>query len=317
MDSIASLRGAGSLLLAALSAANKKILDGMELWQCGTTTLIGGLLLPVLSSHAPPIGSLPRSSSWSSSNSLPNILTSSTGRMRAGSTSCTTDNGSTVKPPNSNSNNNNATRDRYVFVCVSLGDCKAFHYSQRTQQFTDITEGNRQNLTDARDPGGRLGPYLEAEPDLRNLHLYYHIADPGDLILLMSDGVHDNLDPQQLGVSPPDASTKIKPETWEEAEKMDPERVENFKNSFRKGWLEDTFSKQLLLKERETNSGKLKLDVKTVIDVLSQHCVNITKASRDFMEQNPKLKLPPDFKLYPGKLDHTTCVCFTVGSNSN
>lgn len=51
---------------------------------------------------------------------------------------------------------------------------------------TDITEGNRQNLTDARDPGGRLGPYLESEPDLRNLHLYYHIAEPGDLILLVS-----------------------------------------------------------------------------------------------------------------------------------
>jgi hypothetical protein len=50
----------------------------------------------------------------------------------------------------------------------------------------DITEGNRQNLTDARDPGGRLGPYIEANPDLRNLHLYFHLAEPDDIIFLMS-----------------------------------------------------------------------------------------------------------------------------------
>lgn len=50
----------------------------------------------------------------------------------------------------------------------------------------DITEGNRQNLTDARDPGGRLGPYIEADPDLRNLHLYYHVAEPEDIIFLVS-----------------------------------------------------------------------------------------------------------------------------------
>lgn len=35
------------------------------------------------------------------------------------------------------------------------------------------------------------------------------------------------------------------------------------------------------------------------------------------MEQNPKLKLPPDFKLYPGKLDHATCVSFAVGANDD
>jgi len=134
----------------------------------------------------------------------------------------------------------------------------------------------------------------------------------------MSDGVHDNLDPQQLGVQPPETNSKAKIESWEDAEKVDPERVESFKNSFRKGWLEDTFSKQLLIKERENKSSrKLKLDVKTVADVLAQHCVTTTKASRDFMEQNPKLKLPPDFKMYPGKLDHATCVCLCVGTTEN
>lgn len=83
---------------------------------------------------------------------------------------------------------------KWVFVCASVGDCKCFHYSSVTGQFIDITNGNRSNLTDAKvrlsslcfssrsisfsplnfpltkDPGGRLGPYVQAgEPDLRNL----------------------------------------------------------------------------------------------------------------------------------------------------
>jgi hypothetical protein len=33
-----------------------------------------------------------------------------------------------------------------------VGDCKAFHYSPRTGTLTDITLGNRTNLTDAKVP---------------------------------------------------------------------------------------------------------------------------------------------------------------------
>ena len=35
------------------------------------------------------------------------------------------------------------------------------------------------------------------------------------------------------------------------------------------------------------------------------------------MEQNPRLKLPPDFKQYPGKLDHATCVGLSVGGSND
>lgn len=215
-----------------------------------------------------------------------------------------------------------------MFVVASLGDCKAFHYMHRSNEFTDITEGNRQNLTDARDPGGRLGPYIDGGPDLRNLHLYYRIAEKDDIILLMSDGVHDNFDPQQLGISPEEAQLEGK--TWEEAEKLNPARVELYKNNFRKKWLGDTFAKHFIHMQKDGKDGNNSdnnsggtgtttsisgktLDVKTVVDVLLQHCVNITKTSREFMEQNPKQKLPSDFKNYPGKLDHATCVCIRVG----
>lgn len=48
-----------------------------------------------------------------------------------------------------------------------------------------------------------MGPYLDnGLPDLRNLKLYYAECMPGDIVLILSDGVHDNIDPQSLGIPP-------------------------------------------------------------------------------------------------------------------
>src|SRR5262249_35300149 len=77
---------------------------------------------------------------------------------------------------------------------------KALRYNTKTKRILDITSGNRTNLTDPRDPGGRLGPYTtKYGPDTRNLDLYCCLCAPGDIIVLCSDGVHDNFDPQTLG----------------------------------------------------------------------------------------------------------------------
>jgi len=46
---------------------------------------------------------------------------------------------------------------------------------------------------------------------------------------------------------------------------------------------------------------------------LIRHCQDITKKSREWMEQNPQGVLEPDYKKFPGKLDHTTVVACTVG----
>lgn len=67
--------------------------------------------------------------------------------------------------------------NEYALVLTSVGDCKAYHWyelslypkpplpplTQRSSQsgrVTDVTFGNRRNVRDARDPGGRLGPYV-------------------------------------------------------------------------------------------------------------------------------------------------------------
>ena len=38
--------------------------------------------------------------------------------------------------------------------------------------------------------------------DLRNLGAYYTCCSKEDILVLVSDGVHDNFDPQQLGFTP-------------------------------------------------------------------------------------------------------------------
>jgi hypothetical protein len=69
----------------------------------------------------------------------------------------------------------------YAFMCISVGDCKALHYSQSSQRLSDITYGSRANSKDAKDCGGRLGPYIgkKGDPDLRNKAFYYTAVKPG------------------------------------------------------------------------------------------------------------------------------------------
>lgn len=56
---------------------------------------------------------------------------------------------------------------------------------------TDITIGNRGNLTNAGDPGGRLGPERPlGRPDLRNLALTTFSCRKDDLIFIVTDGIH-------------------------------------------------------------------------------------------------------------------------------
>lgn len=53
-----------------------------------------------------------------------------------------------------------------------------------------------------------------------------------------------------------------------------------------------------------------------IVNAVISHCVNATQSSRDWMHNNPGKRLPRDYVKFPGKMDHTTCVCFTVGKIS-
>jgi len=188
---------------------------------------------------------------------------------------------------------------KWVFICVSIGDCKAFYYSLDTEKTTDLTAGNRKNLTDARDPGGRIGPYVsQGDPDLRNLEIYMSPCKENDIILLVSDGVHDNLDPQTLGLFPNNFGFET--EDWN--------NVEYDKGVECKIKYMNEFITTLMHKE----DGEV-ISPKLLSKKLMKHCLDTTEDGRQFMEQHPNTALEHDYVKYPGKMDHTTCVAFKIG----
>jgi hypothetical protein len=61
-----------------------------------------------------------------------------------------------------------------LYLCFDTTDIfEAFIWSPKTKQAIDVTARNRGGI-DARDPGGRLGPFLEGgAPDTRNLKVLF------------------------------------------------------------------------------------------------------------------------------------------------
>lgn len=248
---IRDVHDAGHFLLRSFSEAHYSIVHGKEdIWEAGTTTLLGILVLELEQSAA--------------------------------------------------------GDPKWGLLCGSVGDCKAFHVNMKTREILDITSGNRDNVKDSRDPGGRLGPYEgHGWPDLRNLRLYFSPAEENDIIVVVSDGVHDNLDPQTLGKFPTDLNLPNK--TWEE---LTGEGLQKAKAGYMK----------TLLGELIFNSDTV--TPASITESLMKHCWVVTSKSREFMEKHPNKRQPVDYVGFPGKMDHTTCVSFVIGkppvhSNNN
>eukprot|EP01089_Gocevia_fonbrunei_P015568 TRINITY_DN4583_c0_g1_i2.p1 TRINITY_DN4583_c0_g1~~TRINITY_DN4583_c0_g1_i2.p1 ORF type:complete len:548 (-),score=101.04 TRINITY_DN4583_c0_g1_i2:179-1822(-) len=242
----------------------------------------------------------------------------------------------------------------FVFVCANVGDCKVYHYSNVTKKATDITEGSRPCAIDPQDPGGRLGPYgkttstKDAGPDLRNLGLYMMPCDKDSFIIVVSDGVHDNLDPQHLGLSPTDLDQDHK--SWDD---VDPVEVDVLKSNFKTQFIEEDIigsitnkkSKKTTKKKKresdesdetdesnesdesdetdetdksaesdESDDESSEIGVDDLAERLVRHCVEITESSRIWMEENPTRRMPMDYSKFKGKMDHTTVVVFKVGN---
>lgn len=49
-----------------------------------------------------------------------------------------------------------------------------------------------------------------------------------------------------------------------------------------------------------------------ITQALINHCVETTKRSRNWMEANPNQRLPKDYRAFPGKQDHTSCISIRV-----
>ena len=284
---IGDLQYAGGLALRALSMANAEIFKGIdaEKSMIGTTTLLGGIILEL--------------------------------EVDSVDDDASEDEGKEEKQ----------TVPEYGFVYVSIGDCKAFHWSAVTKTFSDITASNRTGTLSASDCGGRLGPHNEGNlPDLRNLELGFYGCNAGDCIMIVSDGVHDNLDPAHLGFLPRDLG--IEADEWDTV--PDFEVSEDVKNEYRIKLLEKIIFGELdsAAKKREQKNNNNKTSPREskvpeggrglplpleIVNNITSYCVETCAASGAWMATNPRKRLPKDYRLYPGKMDHTTCVCVKIG----
>jgi hypothetical protein len=190
--------------------------------------------------------------------------------------------------------------NEWAFVCVGVGDCKAFVWNHLTQTVVDITQGNRTPTQDISDCGGRLGPYLRGGlPDLRNLACYFWPCKEGDILLLVTDGVHDNLNPQILGKLPSDVGLTAPNNEWKNVPHEEADRVKAH------------FQLEILATLLNQNKEKSPFQF---THALIQHCLKTTNKARAYMEKNPTKPEPNNYVEYPGKMDHATCVTVRVGS---
>ena len=182
----------------------------------------------------------------------------------------------------------------WVWICASVGDCKAMLWNAASGRITDVTMDNR--CADMRDPGGRLGPYAGSDPDLRNLTLYFRVVRPGDIIALCSDGVYDNFDPIFLGKTPRDIGLNY--DDWDHIPDDVAERSKEF--------FVTNYAADLLRRLPRVTPTSL-------ADTWIRHAVQQTAGARRFMEENPGKRQPNDYKQFPGKMDHTSALAYLVG----
>lgn len=195
------------------------------------------------------------------------------------------------------------------YTFVSVGDCKCFLIGKHGN-VTDITDGVRENQSNPTDCGGRLGNYDgNGNPDLRNLVIKSVFVRDGDKLLICSDGVHDNFDPEFLGVTIKQALHdarkhlpgaghglwKSEYKSWGDLKVAHPEAFADLKNAFRCAFLER------MATDRDYAIAPTELLMK-----IAEHVASTALPSVAWMNENPAIRLPDDYEKYPGKLDHVT-----------
>eukprot|EP01122_Echinamoeba_exundans_P014658 TRINITY_DN6681_c0_g2_i1.p1 TRINITY_DN6681_c0_g2~~TRINITY_DN6681_c0_g2_i1.p1 ORF type:complete len:1283 (+),score=254.92 TRINITY_DN6681_c0_g2_i1:130-3978(+) len=203
---------------------------------------------------------------------------------------------------------NNADPE-FGVVLTNVGDCKAYIWNAETKSVIDLTAGNRQNIRDPKDPGGRLGPFIGNGPDLRNLSSFFWPLSPGDVVFVASDGVHDNADAEACGITPAAVAKKIKkhPLATKELRKAAKEAGDSW-DKVPHDKLEPLKTLYQTERIRELILQAQTVDAASITDVCVQHAIKTTEPSRKWMEADPRNVEPDDHVAFPGKMDHTTII---------
>ena len=201
----------------------------------------------------------------------------------------------------------------WAFVGASLGDCKVYRYSRATEQVLEVTSDDQTKIS-LRDAGGHLGK----ECLLDNLTCYFCPLDEGDFIICLTDGVHDNLDPETLRIPP--SSLGIDADSWRHVATV--EGV-NARRKFR----EMRMSQVLGLNHLNNKSVGLTPEMITerVLDYVKETTEDLRGGEEkgavlqrdwEILDGEERMKMKSEViwaqKNAPGKYDHSTCLVIEV-----
>ncbi|EDR30116.1 hypothetical protein EDI_322580 [Entamoeba dispar SAW760] len=188
-----------------------------------------------------------------------------------------------------------SNQDEPIILTLSIGDCHSYKYSPIQMKTEQLTGSIRTSLNDVSDCGGRIGPFIDhLYPDLRNANIKLDRCNDGDIIIIATDGYHDNFDPTLLDYNPIDIG--IDANDWNEASKT-PYFLEK---------------KQIWIERLITSIFKTSSSMCHFVEQLGDYVTETTQTSRKFVENHPGEKLPPDPHKFPGKLDHSTLLAYKV-----
>jgi hypothetical protein len=200
----------------------------------------------------------------------------------------------------------------YLFLGVGIGDCKCYRWSKSTGLCEEITQDPP--AKHMRDPGGFLG--VDSPANL--VFAYLAPLNDGDIMIAMTDGIHDNLGPATLKISPRYFGFTY--DDWQDLEDDEPVQTREVKRQFRQRRLE-----QLLGAYSE------QVSTQAVVERILDYTVQITGPLRsaeenglrlqrlwDTMEPAEAQKLKREVmqlqRTAPGKYDHATVFAIKVGA---
>lgn len=201
---------------------------------------------------------------------------------------------------------------KWCLVCVNVGDSKAFIWNRTNKSVREVT--NKSAPFDMKDPGGRLGPYIyQGAPDLRDLAFSYAFCSEEEFVILCTDGVYDNFDPELSGHLPKDVPTLVGNSAASAAlADIRPEQIKA-----RWDQLDTNTSAELRAAYRAKTLESI-IDggdpsARSIMRSVINHCIRQTRSAREYLEQNAAQRLPSDHQQFPGSMDHLTCLAFQVG----
>ena len=314
LPSVADFQQAALLLMRAVQEAHDKIVEGAKrAWEVGTTTLCGGVLFQVAEDQVQEFGApyaflsvnigdckayycTQRTSGGEtkrpgggSKDQLTIPRASSSGASAIASSSAA----SSPTPPPTVASSSPPLHSSSGGI--SSDSSRSDQIAPRLRwNVSDITTGNRAS-SDAKLTGGHLGPKSGPNetlllPDLGNFTIHITPCSHGDMFVLVSDGVHDNLDPETLNIEP--QAVGLDYGAWLDVPLDERTRAK------------DIYRADLVAQHIDNTRSPSEIAVNMLKWVRK-----VTENKRLFMENNTGKEEPAEL---PGKMDHTTVVVFSV-----